>query len=89
MNYLVSWYIRVCEFRNAVTRSQATSSVSVSDIKSVLYIWAREFRKGFDQGQTMTEYALILSVVAVVVLGGYQTMGTNLEGMLNTINGFL
>jgi Flp pilus assembly pilin Flp len=50
-----------------------------------LYVRAREFK----QGQTMTEYALILAAVAVVVLAGYQTMGGNINGMINTIDGNL
>jgi Flp pilus assembly pilin Flp len=36
------------------------------------------------RGQTMTEYALILSAVAVVVYIGYQTMGTSITSLLTT-----
>jgi Flp pilus assembly pilin Flp len=50
-----------------------------------LYVRAHEFKKG----QTMTEYALILSAVAVVVFAGYQTMGGNINGLINTIDGNL
>jgi Flp pilus assembly pilin Flp len=50
-----------------------------------LYVRASEFKKG----QTMTEYALILSAVAVVVFAGYQTMGGDINGLLNTIDGKL
>jgi Flp pilus assembly pilin Flp len=46
------------------------------------YVALREWRKG----QTMTEYALILSAVAVVVYIGYQTMGTTITGMINSID---
>jgi len=49
------------------------------------YVRASEFKKG----QTMTEYALILSAVAVVVFAGYQTMGGKINGLLNTIDGQL
>jgi Flp pilus assembly pilin Flp len=38
------------------------------------------------RGQTMTEYALILAAVAVVVYAGYQTLGTTLTTMLNTVD---
>lgn len=41
------------------------------------------------RGQTMTEYALILSAVAVVVFVGYQTMGNTITGLLTTIDGKL
>jgi Flp pilus assembly pilin Flp len=38
------------------------------------------------RGQTMTEYALILSAVAIVVFVGYQTMGTDIQTLLNSID---
>ncbi len=41
------------------------------------------------RGQTMTEYALILSAVAVVVYAGYKTMGTSITGLLTSIDGNL
>jgi Flp pilus assembly pilin Flp len=41
------------------------------------------------RGQTMTEYALILAAVAVVVFVGYQTMGQTITGLLSTIDGSL
>ena len=42
---------------------------------------------GGARGQTMTEYALILSAVAVVVFLGYQTLGTTIQSLL-TSQGF-
>ncbi len=41
------------------------------------------------RGQTMTEYALILSAVAVVVFVGYQTMGSTITSLLSSVNGYL
>lgn len=38
------------------------------------------------RGQTMTEYALILAAVAVVVYAGYQTMGTSITSLLTTVD---
>jgi len=46
------------------------------------YVAAREY----ERGQTMTEYALILSAVAVVVFVGYQVMGTTIQTLLNTVD---
>ena len=43
----------------------------------------------YNRGQTMTEYALILSAVAVVVFVGYQTMGTDIGLLLTYIDGKL
>ena len=47
-----------------------------------LYISIRESSRG----QTMTEYALILAAVAVVVYAGYQTLGTTINGLLTTVD---
>jgi Flp pilus assembly pilin Flp len=50
-----------------------------------MYVKAREASRG----QTMTEYALILSAVAVVVFVGYQTMGTDITSLLTGVDGQL
>ena len=50
-----------------------------------IFVRVREYRRG----QTMTEYALILSAVAVVVFIGYQTMGTTVTTLLSTVDGKL
>ena len=41
------------------------------------------------RGQTMTEYALILAAVAVVVYAGYQTMGSTINSLLTNVDGQL
>ena len=38
------------------------------------------------QGQTMTEYALILAAVAIVAYITYQVMGQDIGSMVNTID---
>ena len=50
-----------------------------------LFVKVREYQRG----QTMTEYALILSAVAVVVFVGYQTMGGTIGTLLTTVDGKL
>jgi len=47
-----------------------------------IFVKVREYQRG----QTMTEYALILSAVAVVVFIGYQTMGTTITALLTTVD---
>ena len=47
-----------------------------------MMVKAREWRKG----QTMTEYALILAAVAIVVFVTYQVMGNDIGSMVNKIN---
>ena len=52
----------------------------------------RKLRVAFDgyrRGQTMTEYALILAAVAVVVYAGYQTMGTDIQTLLTAVDNAL
>ncbi|HUO06681.1 MAG TPA: Flp family type IVb pilin [Candidatus Binataceae bacterium] len=41
------------------------------------------------RGQTMTEYALILAAVAIVVFAGYQLMGTDITSLLSSIDSYL
>jgi len=40
-----------------------------------IYVGAREFLRHLAKGQTMTEYALILAAVAIVVFVTYQVLG--------------
>jgi Flp pilus assembly pilin Flp len=54
----------------------------MSNLLRKAYVALDEHRRG----QTMTEYALILAAVAVVVYAGYQTMGTTIQTLLNTID---
>ena len=55
------------------------------DLIRKLYVRSAEFGRG----QTMTEYALILAAVAVVVFAGYQTMGTTINSLLTSVDGQL
>lgn len=52
------------------------------DLIIKLYVKADELARG----QTMTEYALILAAVAVVVFAGYQTMGTTIKSVLTSVD---
>ena len=47
-----------------------------------IFVKVREYQSG----QTMTEYALILAAVAVVVFVGYQAMGTTITSLLTTVD---
>ena len=53
------------------------------DLSRKLYVKTN----GLARGQTMTEYALILAAVAVVVYAGYQTLGTTINSALSTVDG--
>jgi Flp pilus assembly pilin Flp len=43
----------------------------------------------YQRGQTMAEYALILTAIAVVVFAGYQTMGTTITSLLSAVDPLL
>ncbi len=47
-----------------------------------MFVKVREYQRG----QTMTEYALILAAVAVVVFIGYETMGTTIKSVLTNVD---
>jgi Flp pilus assembly pilin Flp len=50
-----------------------------------MYVKVRNMRRG----QTMTEYALILAAVAVVVFITYEVMGQDISRMVNTVDSAL
>lgn len=50
-----------------------------------MYLKARESARRLGKGQTMTEYALILAAIAVVVYGAYALLGHDVENMVNEI----
>ena len=51
-----------------------------------LWVRAREFQKKLTKGQTMTEYALILAAIAVVVFVTYEVMGQDIKVLVNGID---
>jgi Flp pilus assembly pilin Flp len=51
-----------------------------------MFVNAREWHKGLSKGQTMTEYALILAAVAIVVFVTYETMGQDITSLVNKID---
>jgi Flp pilus assembly pilin Flp len=53
---------------------------------TTLYVKVREFHKGLSKGQTMTEYALILAAVAVVVFVTYEVMGQDISTLVNFVD---
>ncbi len=50
------------------------------------YVRVREFHNKLTKGQTMTEYALILAAVAVVVFVTYEVMGQDISALVNVID---
>jgi len=54
-----------------------------------MFIRARESVVRNTRGQTMTEYALILAAIAVVVYGVYRALGNNISSLANGIDSSL
>jgi Flp pilus assembly pilin Flp len=48
---------------------------------------ARGLNVRAETGQALIEYALIISLIALVAITALQTTGTNVAGILNTIAG--
>ena len=46
-------------------------------------------KHGNRKGQTMTEYALILAAIAVVVYGTYRALGNNIGSLANGVDSTL
>ena len=38
-------------------------------------------------GQTMTEYALIVAAILLVIIAGYETTGTTISTLVSTVDG--
>lgn len=60
--------------------------MSAVNLLTMLYVKIREFHKTLSKGQTMTEYALILAAVAVVVFVTYEVMGQQINNLVNFID---
>jgi Flp pilus assembly pilin Flp len=56
------------------------------EVLTNFYVGVREFHKRLSKGQTMTEYALILAAVAVVVFITYEVMGQDITKLVNLID---
>ena len=41
------------------------------------------------RGQTMTEYIMIVSAIAVIVFAAYQNLGTTVNSMVTSVDGLL
>jgi Flp pilus assembly pilin Flp len=56
---------------------------------SRMYLKALEWGKRLRKGQTMTEYALILAAVAIVVFITYEVMGQDIGTLVSHIDNAL
>ncbi len=59
------------------------------DLFSKWYLKARERFVRFHRAQTMTEYALILAAIAVVVYGTYKVLGNSIGSLASGVDSAL
>ena len=59
------------------------------ELVTKMFIRARESVVRNIRGQTMTEYALILAAIAVVVYGTYRALGNNIGSLANGVDSAL
>jgi Flp pilus assembly pilin Flp len=59
------------------------------ELVTKMFIHARESVFRNPRGQTMTEYALILAAIAVVVYGVYAAMGNNIGSLASGVDSTL
>jgi Flp pilus assembly pilin Flp len=60
-----------------------------TELVTKLFIRARESVVASTRGQTMTEYALILAAIAVVVYGTYRVLGNNIGSLASGVDSAL
>ena len=59
------------------------------DLFTKAFLKVRERFVRFHRAQTMTEYALILAAIAVVVYGTYRALGNNIGSLANGVDSTL
>jgi Flp pilus assembly pilin Flp len=66
----------------SLTRKERLIMLSLVGIREK----ARMLWRSRERGQTMTEYALILAAIAIVVFVTYEVMGQDIGSLVNKIN---
>jgi Flp pilus assembly pilin Flp len=59
------------------------------ELVTKMFIRARESVVRGTRGQTMTEYALILAAIAIVVYGTYRVLGNNIGSLASGVDSTL
>jgi Flp pilus assembly pilin Flp len=59
------------------------------ELMTKMFICARESAVRNARGQTMTEYALILAAIAVVVYGTYKALGNSISSLASGVDSTL
>jgi Flp pilus assembly pilin Flp len=85
---LQSFHVSEAGKRPGRTPGHATGDNKVGKLTEG-YLRAREVARRLARGQTMTEYALILAAVAIVVFVTYEVLGQNVGKLANKVDSSL
>jgi Flp pilus assembly pilin Flp len=81
-------YACACTFLRRVRASLKKGDMKMESVTK-MFIRARESVVRNTRGQTMTEYALILAAIAVVVYGTYRVLGNNIGSLASGVDSAL
>jgi Flp pilus assembly pilin Flp len=88
-NRLEERYIWGIDPRKAAWKAAYNKEAMKMELVTRMFISARESVVRNTRGQTMTEYALILAAIAVVVYGTYKALGNNIGSLANGVDSAL
>lgn len=70
--------------------AQASAAQPTSEGEDVMdLLFKPRWLAALYRGQTMTEYIMIVSAIAVIVFAGYQRLGTMANAMVTSVDGLL
>lgn len=70
--------------------AHASAAQTTSEGEDVMDLLFRSrWPAALSRGQTMTEYVMIVSAIAVLVFAGYQQLGTTVNGLVTSVDGSL
>lgn len=74
---------------SSLNQSTRVKEEKKMDLFTKAFLKVRERFVRFHRAQTMTEYALILAAIAVVVYGTYRALGNNIGSLANGVDSAL
>ena len=70
--------------------AQASAARPTSEGEDIMnLLFKPRWLAALSRGQTMTEYIMIVSAIAVAVFAAYQQLGTTVNSMVTSVDGLL
>jgi Flp pilus assembly pilin Flp len=73
----------------SLTQTERVQEEKKMDLFTKAFLKVRERFVRFHRAQTMTEYALILAAIAVVVYGTYRALGNSIDSLASGVDSAL